>query len=82
MWDIPNAIFSKVIIGVLEVLKNNSDVYQKELDAKMIENIANVGLSLSDPEGKTQFSQFTSQEVVHLVSDIVTDIFEKYNKII
>lgn len=48
----------------------------------MIENIANVGLSLSDPEGKTQFSQFTSQEVVHLVSDIVTDIFEKYNKII
>lgn len=79
--DIPNIIVSKVVTGVLEILKNNTDAYQRELDAEMIESVANAALSLDDPEGRTQFSHLISKDVAHLVSD-ATDMFEKYKKVI
>ena len=73
-----------MVSGVLEFLKNNPDAYQRELNDEQIESLAEAALALSlgDEAGRVQFSQLISQEIVHLVKDIVTDLFEKYKQVI
>lgn len=74
----PNDTFVKVVSGVLDYLKNNPESYQRELNDEQIESLTEAALSLGDPAARSQFSQLISQEAVHVVKEIVTDMFEKY----
>ncbi|KAL8100874.1 hypothetical protein AgCh_032937 [Apium graveolens] len=41
--NIPNATFSNVVSGVLDILKKNQDAYQRELDEEQLESLAEPG---------------------------------------
>lgn len=78
----PNDTFMKVVSGVLDYLKTNPESYQRDLNDEQIESLTEAALSLGDPAARSQFSQLISQEVVHVVKEIVTDMFEKYKTVV
>ncbi|KAL8157258.1 hypothetical protein AgCh_002092 [Apium graveolens] len=77
---VPAKLFATLVGGVLEILKTNPSTYQRQLNEEEVENLARAALDLSDPGNRTEFTQFVSNEVLHLVKELVEDMFKRYQE--